>query len=87
MHIPCDSKSCTASGSSYSLSSSLPHSFHHKVQTTGLKPLSEEFLVAFCKSSIVIMAASSAATHWALSWCFFWMEEVCEGDTSMKPLY
>jgi len=58
-----------------------------KVQTTGLKPLSEEFLVAFCKSSIVIMAASSAATHWALSWCFFWMEEVCEGDTSMKPLY
>ena len=37
----------------------------------GLNTLSEEFLAAFCKSKVEIIAASSATTHFTGSLCFF----------------
>ena len=42
-----------------------------KDQTTALKPDSDEFLAPFWISSVVIMVASSVATHFALSLHFF----------------
>ena len=42
-----------------------------KDQMAALKPDSDEFLAPFWVSSIAIMAASSAATHFALSLHFF----------------
>src|SRR5882724_11867361 len=39
--------------------------------TTGLNPLSKEFLVAFCKRKVAIIMASSAMTHMAGSLHFF----------------
>jgi len=42
-----------------------------KDQTAALKPDSDEFPAPFWVSSVAIMAASSAATHFALSLRFF----------------